>query len=738
MPIDYPEYKTPGLGTALSPQARQQRENELAAENERIKAKVAAGGSGNETVNKLYEWCADTYRCNVQARDDSGVTDILLDNYRRRIGEYSASQLREFQEVGLPAVWYNMTRTKIVQWQAWQANVDRVAGDDDFTVEPTPIPDLSDRALAAASADAAEQVLAKIQSGDLTDPEEAERFWTELAEEMADAQTAAIKTEAKDRAKRMKEAIRDQLVECDDAEVQREYKEYCTTMGTGILKGPVSEMVPVRKWEGNTPVVELDARPTSETFNPLDFYPSPNSEEPEDGPCVQDFLLPHSELSVYADSTSPCAQIENIEMLLRDDSADLESGAAEGHKDERRTAEQKATGRERAEGDMLAHELWGRIPGKKLRAAGVDVDEEHDHPFRIIWTSGKIIWIEPNPHPEAKTCYSVGRHKRVPGRFWGEGLPQLIATAQDLANAALRDLCKNMALASGAQYVVDLAQIPEEQVERITEGYNGKIWIAKRRHGITGPPIEVLTIPDNSGPLLNIIAKADGDADDLTVPSYSYGADRGRGAAETATGLEQLLEQASMNLKDSIDSMDKARESMLDQWYVTLMVHDPRENIKGDCKIVVKGTLSLLQAALNRAKITEYIDRLLNPAVFEIWGPEPLDAAMREYTKLSFSDPGNMLPSEEEVKQRITARVDAAQQAEQQAADIARAQAEQEAMVQDRELQIKEREVAVKEMEAQTNSQAQMAELARQEQAMRDEERKEIGKGETKDDGVEV
>jgi len=674
---------------------------------QREQAALEAATDSESAASALAVWAEARFQENKLARDTTGVTEELLDGYRRRLGVYPPDKLAEFEKRSIPAIWSPKTETKCIHVEAWQGDIDRAVGDQGFLVSPTPVPELDKNQKQLAANRAAEQIDPMIDAQQLTTPEQIRSVMAELSAQFEQDMKAEIESAAKEKADAMRQAILDDLMEINFPDVRKQYRSYNATFGTGIYKGPYVKLTMRQKWNGNKPIMTEEAMLTASTPNPLDCYPSPNAMTPNGGPHVETMNMTRDDLVKLRDGGSPFARKDAIDELLTtneggwqepDDSTDAT----------RRDLERKDPEYRNAEGGFSCRELWGRVPGTYLLAEGIEVaDPNKDYPFQIIWCGDKAIWVMPNPNPNGDSIYHYGHFKRIPGRIHGRSIPKLMETPQDIANASVRSMCKNMALSCDAMWMVDFSQVPENERKNMTEANAGKVFIVQRKLGMQGDPVKVFLVPDRSASMIAIDAWASNEADAITVPSYAYGSDQGRGAAETVGGLDRLLKAASMSLKESLESGDHALEEMLGQWYTIKMIYDPRESIKGDCKVTVRATIGLLQAELNQAKIDDFMTKLASPAIMEMWGPKPLDAAMREYARLSVVDTAKILPPEEEVKRRIEERQKGQQESEAAEAKAKQAEAEAKAAAEQAKLEVAKIEAETAQIEAKVK----MAEL---------------------------
>ena len=294
--------------------------------------------------------------------------------------------------------------------------------------------------------------------------------------------------------------------------------------------------------------------------------------------------------------------------------------------------------------------------------------------YQVIWCGTEIIKLLPNPDPLGRSIYHTASYKRIPGSFWGKGIPLLMGTAQDIANSAGRHIIGNMAIASGPQVDVDMSQINPKT--DITTMYAWKVWPTVSKSGANRKAVEFFQPDDRTAALMAVYDKGVEMGQEATgIPPYMYGSDEAAGAGKTASGLSMLINASARGMKESLGNQDEAVASFIALFYAWKMLYDPDDSIKGDCCVEVKGTMGVLLMELRQIRITEFLDRLLHPTVFEFVGPESIMKTLHEYGELLQIDHDNLLPSVEEVTDILKQREESQQQAEAQQA--AAMQAEQ-------------------------------------------------------------
>ena len=121
-----------------------------------------------------------------------------------------------------------------------------------------------------------------------------------------------------------------------------------------------------------------------------------------------------------------------------------------------------------------------------------------------MWVVGtSVIKAVLNYDPLGEKPYAKVSFIKVPGAFWGKGIPEIISDVQGVANAAARALVNNMGIASGPQVEVNLARLsPNENITQMTPW---KIWqVNDDPTGSSAPALRFTQPQDNSDRLMRV------------------------------------------------------------------------------------------------------------------------------------------------------------------------------------------------------------------------------------------
>jgi uncharacterized Zn finger protein (UPF0148 family) len=555
------------------------------------------------------------------------IEQQMLANMRQRNGVYDAGKEAAIRAQGGSEIYILLTATKCRAAEAWIQDILSPVSDRPWTIEPTPEAELTGEKQEALEQEAREvfqevmqQAQQMQQSGmvPLTQlREEIKEYVNGRREELL----SEIKKEAKLRSDRMTSKMDDQLTEGGWHDSFWAIISDLVTLKGGVLKGPVIRRRKVKKWtnvDGRW-VIQAPYELVAEfdRVSPLDLYPAPDSRGVDDGYLFERHNLTRTDLlSMIGVPGYNEANIREAIQLY----------GTGGHReylspDSERAAMEFGTANSIVSGDKIeALEFWGSVQGKHLIEWGMgaeNIDPELDYEVNV-WQVGSVtIRAMLNPDQLGRKPYSVDSFDRVPGSFWGRGIPELISDLQDICNAIARSIINNAALASGPQVEVNTDRIKGDS----TEIHPWKIWESTNQQMLDSPAVRFTQPQIVTSALMQVYEFFSTLADDQSgVPRWAYGQSQQGGAGSTSSGLSMLMTSASRGIKMVIGHVDCMTEKAIERLYDYNMIYDPVEDIKGDCNIVARGSSSLIAKEQQQQKLNEFLQATNNPIDIQIVG----------------------------------------------------------------------------------------------------------------------
>ena len=630
---------------------------ELEAEREADKRREQVVSNLSAHIRRCFE-DAKAAKARIEAE--------MIAALNQRAGRYEPDVLAEIRKFGGSELFVRLTEQKCVGAGSWIRDV--LSLDRPWGLDPTAIPDLSPaevRAIEAivnrAALDAAQRQIAS--SGMVPDPGAVEAHIAQAAEKAkADALLAREKA-ARTRADKMAKAIEDYLDESAFKAVMADAIDLdLTTFGTAILKGPVPRTRRRLAWQEKdgrwAPAEKEEVYPEIERVSPLDFYPSGDATSVEDAESlIELYKLRRSELRAFKgiDGYSD----REIDEILKEHGATGHHEAE--HVDQAVAAAASKSGLSYLPGSNTLDTLifFGEVQGQLLIDWGIESVEPLAEYAIEAWMIGSHVFRVDIKEPhEAVRPYHKAVYRARPGSFWGIGIPRTIDYLQKMCNAAARALGNNMAIASGPQVGVDLEQMPPgEDGKKL---WPWKVWrFNTAKYGQASvPPIHFFQPDMHAGELMAIYEKFAALADEISgIPRYIQGDSNVGGAGRTASGLSMLMGAASKTVKAIVSNIDMGIiEPLVSAMFRYAMLYHPDQGIKGDAKVVAKGSTALIVREQAQVRRNEFLQATNNPTDLAIMGEGRRSELLRSTAETLSLDPDQIAPTREEIEKRQQAR----------------------------------------------------------------------------------
>ncbi len=581
----------------------------------------------------------------------------MLRAVRARKGEYDPDILAKIQEQGGSEIFMMVFATKARQMKALMTDILIGSGSDKpWTIRPTPKPELPPGA--------AEQIMETV----FQETAQAEMMGMPMSPEdvrqrMMDAKTVAeqrIMEQARVEAERAEFALEDELVEGSYLDALDQFVDDLTTFKTAFLKGPVVRRVNDLSWVPQ-PDGSFSAQVTSklkvsyERVDPFMIYPAPWAKNCHDAPLIERHKLSRSDLNAlrgvegYDEEAIKRVLDQHGEGGLREWlSIDTEKASAEG----RDTSSINQS-------DLIdALQFWGSVSGSMLRDWGMTEEEVPDtakeYEVEAWLIGGEVIKAVINPDPLNRRPYYADGFSRVPGAFWHNSLYDVVRDCQDMCNAAARAMANNLGISSGPQVAINVDRLPPG--EDITEMYPWKIWqTTSDPMGSSAQPVTFFQPNSNVAELMGVYERFGAIADEVSgIPKYMAGmGDGAGGAGRTASGMSMMIGNASKMIKQLLASLDQYVISpMVERQYQHMMMYRPELGLKGDLKIVARGSLSLVAKEAAQVRLNEFLAATGNPVDMQIIGLDGRAELLRQAVKRLDINSDKVVPSATTVKMR--------------------------------------------------------------------------------------
>lgn len=606
----------------------------------------------------------------------------LLDCLRRRKGEYAPDKLLAIRKEGGAEIYMMLTATKCRAAGAWIRDIMMPANEQPWGLQPTPVADVPDEYIMPVLQQLQQQAMQAQQQGQQVD-------MTALAEQAREQVRQMAQERAEEAAERHEDTIADQLAEGGWSDAFEQFVDDFVTYPTSFIRAPILRRVPTLEWlEGWQPVKTTTIRPEFERVSPFDMYPSPDATGIDDGAFIIERAR-FTRMQLNQLIGVPSFNEESIRRVLEQYG---QGGLRDWLWTDGERAELEGRGHEwLTHGETIDGLIYsGGAQGVTLLQWGVNPDEIEDplaeYEIEAILIGQHVIRVRINRDPLERRPYHKASYQPVPGSFWGQAIPELMADIQDVCNATARSLVNNLAISSGPQ--VEVYEDRLQPQEDPTNIYPWKIWRTKDSQ-VTGnnAAVRFYQPSSNAGELLTVYEQFERRADDATnIPRYTYGNENVGGAGQTASGLSMLMESANKGIKDAIRHIDRGvMRRVIESLWLYNMQYSEDPSIKGDCNVVARGSSAMLIREQTHMLRQQFLQMTANDIDMGIVGMEGRRKLL-ESTAEKLDMPG-LIPTQEQMEHNL---------GEQQQAQQAQLEAQQQ--IEQAKVQA---EVAVKQAQAQ-------------------------------------
>jgi len=469
--------------------------------------------------------------------------------------------------------------------------------------------------------------------------------------------TDAAKRKATDQARTSGDKIQDMLNKGGYYHALAEFLVDLTIFPFACIKGPVVKVIPSVQWPpgGGQPSIKQTPTLTWNRVSPFDLWFTPGVADIENANVIEKLRVTRAELNDLLDL--PGYNTAEIRAVLDEygrgglydnwDTTDAERSVLENR-------ENPAWNRS---GMISMMEFNGNVQGRILQDYGMPVpDELRDYHVQVWVVGSHVIKCHMSPSPRQRHPYFITSFEKVPGTPVGNGLTDLLTDLQESANATLRALINNIAIASGPQVVVnDDMLAPEENGEDM---YPWKRWHV-RNDPMTSSgkqPISFFMPASNAQQLIAVYQEFVSIADDVSaIPKY-VGGSGGGGAGRTASGLAMLMGNASKILQTVSANIDRdiIEGSML-QLQDLLLLTDESGLLTGNERLTVQGVNVAIQRETLRQRQIEFLTATNNPTDQKIMGIKGRSVILRSVSTTIGMPGEEIVPPEDMIDRMVEA-----------------------------------------------------------------------------------
>lgn len=555
-----------------------------------------------EIRDKLAHMVKDDFDAAVRHRNnhkfgDKTASQVLQECYDQYYGVIDCKIQEAFP--GMPSI--NLTQLKVNALNAWMRDLLFGSGGTPFAIEATPVPELNK--------DMEDEILDRVKDvifGDNEDllPKTNAELRSLVAKEKSfvrEARTAM----AKKACELMETEMWDQCVDGGYKTAFLKFLQDFCIYPYAVLEAPVPEIRTQHVWSGNALKEKDEVVYAVNHVSPHDFFWSPDSTNAQDGSYVivrkrysRQALIKMAKMKSYI-SKNVLDALEHFgekstNMDWLSSNPEQQNGIAWDGKS-----------------SLEVLKYYGAVKGSVLEEYGITGLTKNEYYECIIHTLGlftlKVV-INPNPNANLRPIY-VSSYEKTGNGIMGFGIAQKIRDVEKAFHSCLRGLIKNMEFSSAPLGEVDFSRIQQ--------------WISDDEVGDLEPytinPVDPDPVgggrpaymfhnfPNNTAALSNVCQWFMSLADIVTqIPASIHGQPVGTGANRTFRGMSMLYGNALKGVQSGITNIDEDVVSpFATSLYMLNLKYNPKDEIKGDAKVIARGASGLMEKELKKNDMLE-------------------------------------------------------------------------------------------------------------------------------------
>ncbi len=618
-------------------------------EAQRAQDKAAAQQPQQQDPQQLVSYIKGQFEIFRNHRNTSaGWSERLLASLRTFNGQYDANRLNDIRRFGGSEIYVRIIAQKCRAASSLLRDI-YLSQDRPWGIRPSSNPTVPPEITQQIDQLMQHEATLVASQGQQPPPSAIQQRRTALMESAFDA----AKKKATKQARDSEDKIEDMLREGSFYHAMAEFLVDLPVFPFAVIKGPVVKVIPTVVWPkgGGQPIVSQQPKLTWCRVSPFDLWFTPGVSDIENANVIEKLRITRAELNDLLDL--PGYNQDEIRAVLDE----FGRGGLYDNWDttdaERAVLENKENPAWNRSAMLSMMEFNGSVQGRVLQDYGLAVPDELRDYFVQVWCIGShVIKAHLSPSPRQRHPYFITSFEKVPGTPVGNGLTDLLTDMQEAANATVRGLLNNLAIASGPQVVVSDDRLsPDETGEDM---YPWKRW--HTRSDPVGnnnqPPISFFMPTSNAQQLISVFQEFVSIADDVSaIPKYVGGQAGAGGAGRTASGLAMLMGNASKILQTVSANIDRdVLEPALLQLADLIMLTDTTGLLTGEEKISVQGVNVAVQRETIRQRQIEFLQATNNPTDQKIVGLKGRASVLRSVSSTIGLDGDEIVPPEEQIE----------------------------------------------------------------------------------------
>ena len=608
-------------------------------------------------IERVKDYIKQAYEDARCSRMSACIDEKIIQGRRLMKGEYTAQERAMMPEID---VWFNLVAPISNIALAFLRSI--LQGDEDnplWELRHSPIPDLPDfivdRATEFASLRIQQESLTPDETGQIV-PITEERA-IEIVEELRDELFDSLERQAEIHTRNLQREISSVYSIANFYQVLDEFLQCLVIDPVACIKGPIVSAKKIPEWKDGNKIYPVRKYQHYETVDAEDFYPSPDSVNPQDGAYVIHMKrMTRRELQDAMKLKGFIA--ENIDIILCEYEHRSRDWLNQSSTESETAHLENKAGNWRDYEGVEVIEYHGKIPGHVLHNSDIrklgnkKVDPKETYEMEIWMTCDHIIRIVECCNPSGRPFFCASLYP-CKGSIWGESIPHRAMDEQRSANAALRAAIRDMGYTSGPMVQVDVSFLDKHQ--KVPNRFAaGKVThVNSRMRGAQGKAITFEQLQTQAPVFLNLVNTFFQNAE-LNTGFNRQMLGQAQPGISTLGEANILQGNAVTGLRSMLVPIDRVIEDITEMTACQIMRTTDDPALKADARVVAKGSSHLLDRQLNRQNILQFFNTVFPisqqaPGLFE---PFAMGCLIRELATTYGFDPDKFIPDPSSVQFR--------------------------------------------------------------------------------------
>lgn len=600
------------------------------------------------------------------------VENRWLDDLRQYYGEYTTQIQKDLTDAAKSTLFINQTRPKTNAMEARLSDMLFPTDDRNWGIQPTPVPELTVKAEQTAKASAA-ATMASVQN-----PDHPGLAAASLAAQRDAALVEATMDEARSRANAMQEEIDDHLRECNYSIHARDVIRDSCKLGTGIMKGPITDGSSRRAWQAMNPdgtpmpkqpmgspapstvdyalTYEPDDRPVYWRVDPWNYFPDMDASNHDEGESDYERHL-FNKKQMRALARKRGFSQDGIRRLL--DAGPTKGAPAYLANLRAITGQNQTVVSDRYQvweyhGPLEVNqiELLAEFLGRDgdLEDLPQDVDPLDEVQVVVWFCQGEPLKFGLHHLDSGDSIYSVFNLERDDSSIFGFGIPYIMRDPQKALAASWRTVMDNMGLSSGPQIVIN-----DDVIEPADGDWTlrpRKVWRRKSGAPADQKPFEIFEISSHLTELMEVVETSRKNIDEETaLPMLAQG-EQGAQVTKTFQGMAILMNSVNVVFRRIVKNWDDGLTTpAITRLYDWLMQFSTKDYIKGDYKVDARGTSVLLVREMQSQNIMLFLNNYVGHPIMGKFMKKDGLPGLRKLSQTLMIPADELIKSDTEVEQ---------------------------------------------------------------------------------------